>query len=195
MAAPTKLNLKIYQGSTFTEAIRWESSTKVYKAISGIPKAAPTVINVVGHGIKPGWRFKVSNVLGMVDINSSEYYIASEVATDAITINALNSLGFKDYISGGVVEYNQPVSLIGYTARMQLRAKVDSTEILAEYSTTDGTIILDTTNNIINIIVDAITTAAYTFSSAVYSLELVSGTGVVTQLTNGNISIVKEVTR
>jgi hypothetical protein len=41
MTAPTKANLKIYQGSTFREVFRWESYTKVYVPITGISKTAP----------------------------------------------------------------------------------------------------------------------------------------------------------
>lgn len=62
MPSPIKLNLKVYQGATFREPLRWESSTKVYKPISGITKSAPIVINAVGHGIPVGWRTKVTNV-------------------------------------------------------------------------------------------------------------------------------------
>ena len=29
MTSPVKLNFKVYQGSTFKEVLRWESSTKV----------------------------------------------------------------------------------------------------------------------------------------------------------------------
>ena len=62
MSAPVKLNFKIYQGSTFKEVLRWETSTKVYKPISSITKAAPMVISSTAHGIPVGWRTKVTNV-------------------------------------------------------------------------------------------------------------------------------------
>lgn len=195
MSTPAKMNLKMYQGSTFEEVFRWSSSTKVYKAITNITKAAPAVVTAVGHGMPAGWRFKITNVVGMKEINSdSEYHLASETTTDTVTINDLNSLGYTAYQSGGVVEYNLPVSLTGYTARMQLRPKVASEEILLELTTENGGIEIDPVASTIKIIVSATQTQALTFSSCVYSLEMVKS-GKVTQLVSGSISLEKEVTR
>lgn len=195
MQAPTKLNFKMYQGSTFQEVLRWESSTINYAPITGITQAAPCVISSVGHGIPAGWRFQITNVVGMTDINSTTYQIASSVTADTVTLNTVNSLGYKAYTSGGVMSYNTPVDLTGYTARMQIRAKITDTLPIDEYTTVNGKIQVDTVGKSIIILVDATTTAAYTFSSGVYSLEMISPTGVVTQLTAGTITLIKEVTR
>lgn len=195
MSTPAKINLKMYQGSTFEEVFRWASSTKVYKGITNITKAAPAVITAAGHSIPAGWRFKVTNVVGMKEINSdSEYHIASETTTDTITINSLNSLAYTAYTSGGVVEYSLPVSLTGYTARMQLRPKVVSEEVILELTTENGGIIIDPVAATIKVLIDATQTQALTFSSCVYSLEMVKS-GKVTQLVSGSISLEKEVTR
>lgn len=195
MTAPIKLNLKVYQGATFRETLRWESSTKVYKPITGITKAAPVVIAAIGHGMPAGWRFKVTNVAGMTEMNSNDvYHVASIVDTDSITVNAINALGYKDYTSGGVVEYNQPVDLAGYTGRMQIRAKLESTEVILELTTETGGIVIDNTEKTISILMTATQTAAFDFTSAVYSLELINGAEVVPFLTGG-VSLVKEVTR
>lgn len=195
MVAPVKLNLKIYQGSTFEESLRWESSTKVYKAISGITKAAPIVITAVGHGIPVGWRTKVTNVNGMKEINSSEnYLVVTSTTTDTVTVNAVNSLSYTDYISGGVLEYNQPNSLTSLTARMQIREKITSDTFIEELTTENGKIIIDDVQKTITILLSATTTAAYNFSSAVYSMELINGT-TVTPFITGTITVEKEVTR
>lgn len=195
MVAPVKINFKMYQGSTFKEVLRRETSTKVYKAITGITKAAPTVITAVGHGIPVGWRAKVTNVAGMTDINSTEtYHTITGTTTDTVTINALNSLGYKDYVSGGVLEYNQPYDLTGITARMQLRGKITDTDYIVELTTENGGIVIDNVDRTITIVVSATATAAFTFSSAVYSMELIDGTEVIPFIT-GNITLEKEVTR
>lgn len=195
MAPPVKINLKMYQGSTFKEVFRWESSTKVYRAISNITKAAPVVITATSHGMPDGWRFKVTNVGGMKEINSdSTYHIASPVTANDITINSVNSLGYTTYTTGGVIEYNQPVVLTGYTARMQLRAKKESTDILLELTTENNGILLDNSLGTITITATAAQTTALTFSSAVYSLEMVKGAEVL-QLLTGSISLDKEITR
>lgn len=191
---PVKINYKIYQGSTFNGVLRWESPTLVYKPITGITKAAPTVLDVVGHGMPAGWRFQVSNVLGMKEINSEEFYTATSVTADSVTINSLNSLGFSTYTSGGVVSYYEPVALAGVTARMQIREKLTSTDVIDELTTENGKIVIDANAKTITILIDALDTAAYTFNTAVYSLEVTTG-GVVVQLSTGTLTLVKEVTR
>lgn len=193
--ASTKLNFKITQGSTFTQTLRWESGTKVYKPISSILKQAPMVVIAATHGLPVGWRTKITNLTGMKEISSTQYYTVSAATTDSITINAVNSLGFSDYVSGGILEYNDPVNLAGFSARMQIRAKLEDTAIIKELTTQNNGIILDNTLKTIKIYISATDTAALTFQNAVYSLELVSGGGEVTQLVNGTISLVKEVTR
>lgn len=195
MPAPVKLNFKMYQGSTFKEVLRWESSTKVYKPITDITKAAPVVITAAGHGLPVGWRTKITNVVGMKEINSSDtYHTVSEVTTDTVTINGLNTLGYTGYASGGVLEFNEPTSLSGFTARMQLRSKTTSDTVLLELTTGNGGIVLDTALGTVTITASATQTEALTFSSAVYSLEMVKA-GEVIQLLTGFITLDKEVTR
>jgi hypothetical protein len=195
MPAPVKLNFKMYQGSTFKEVLRWESSTKVYKPITDITKAAPVVITAAGHGLPVGWRTKITNVVGMKEINSSDtYHTVSEVTTDTVTISGLNTLGYTGYASGGVLEFNKPTSLSGFTARMQLRSKTTSDTVLLELTTGNGGIVLDTALGTVTITASATQTEALTFSSAVYSLEMVKA-GEVIQLLTGFITLDKEVTR
>lgn len=195
MITPTKINLKIYQGSTFKEVLRWESAVKTYAAITGITKAAPMVITTPAHALPAGWRFKVTNVAGMKEINSTDtYQTATTVDTNTITVNAVNSLGYTDYISGGVVEYNQPNNLFGVAARMQIREKINSTTTLDELTTENGKIVLDNVLKTITILLTDTITAAYTFSSAVYSMELIVS-GEVIPFIYGDIALIKEITR
>ena len=132
----------------------------------------------------------------MKEVNSVDnYQTVTSVDTNTLTFNSVNSLGYTDYTSGGVLEYNTPVNLTGYTARMQLRAKLDDVDFIDEYTTVNGKLQIDTSGKAITILVDAVTTAGYTFTSALYSLELISSALVVTQIANGTITLVKEVTR
>ena len=197
MTTPAKINFKVYQGSTFSEVLRWESPTKVYKNISGITQAAPIVISTTAaHGVPVNWRVKVTNVLGMTDINSNDnYQIATEVTATTITLNAINSLAYKTYISGGVIEYNQPIDLTGYTGRMQIRSDIDSTTVIAELTTANGGVLIDNTLKTITLTMPSATTTAFTFTSAVYDLELISSGNQVTQFCGGVITLFKEVTR
>jgi hypothetical protein len=196
MGAPAKINFKMYQGSTFDEVLRWESSRKIYKAITDITLAAPAVVTATAHGIPDGWRVKVTNVGGMKEINdTTNYRVATLLTSSTIELNEINSLGYTTYTAGGVLEYNEPVDLAGFTARMQLRTKIDDADTIAEYTTVNGKLSINNTTKTINILVDATTTSEYTFSSAVYSLEMISGSGVVTPLASGTITLIKEVTR
>lgn len=197
MTQPVKLNFKIYQGSTFQEVLRWESSTKVYVPITNITKAAPVVITANAHGIPVGWRARVTNVAGMKEINCSEdeYYQITDTTTNSVTINAVNSLAYTTYTSGGVLEYNQPVDLAGYTARMHIREKLESTSIILQLTTENNRILIDNTAKTITLKISAADTAALTVPQAVYNLELVSASGTVTSLIAGNVQLLKEVTR
>lgn len=195
MVAPVKVNFKVYQGSTLKELIRWESNSITYKTITGITKAAPMVVTAVGHAIPLGWRAKIVDVIGMKDVNSADnYLVATGTTTDTITFNAVNSSGYTAYTSGGTLYYNTPSSLSGITARMQIRAKLGSTTVLEELTTENGKIILDDTLKTITLLISATQTATYTWTSAVYSLEVISG-AIVTPLIYGSITLDKEITR
>lgn len=194
MTSPVKLNLKIYQGSTFRQVLRWESSTKVYVPITNITKSAPVVITAANHAAPLGWRIKVVGAGGMKEINQLDYQTVTDKTTDTVTLNQINSLGFTTYTSGGVLEYNRPVDLTWYTARMQIRAKVDSDTVLHTLTTENGGILLDDVAKTITMYIPDETTQTFTFKAAVYDLEMISG-GEVTALASGSITLVREVTR
>lgn len=191
-----KLNFKMIQGSTFREVLRLESSTKVYVPITNITSTAPVVITAANHGIKAGWRVKITNVGGMKEINSTEtYHIVTSANTNDITINAINAVGYTTYTTGGILEYNQPVSLADTEAVMHIRTKLKSDTVLEELTSDAGQIILDDTNHTITILLSDEITANFSFNTAVYSLELITTSGDVTQIVAGTITLEKEVTR
>ncbi len=194
--SPTKINFKVYQGSTFKEVLRWASSTIVYKPITNITKDAPAVITAIGHGVPNGWFIKVTNVTGMKEINSdTNSLLVTSTTADTITINALNSLGFAAYTSGGIVSYYEPINLTGFTARMQIRSKLEDTVVIHELTTENAGIVIDNTEKTIKLNITPEATALFTFTNAVYSLELISSGGEVTPFSNGSIMLIKEVTR
>jgi hypothetical protein len=194
MASPVKINFKIYQGSTFREVLRWESSTKVYVPITNISKSAPVVVTAANHNCPIGWRARVVGAGGMKEINTEDYRLVTAVSTDTVTFNSVNSLNYTAYTSGGVLEYNQPVPLVGYTARMQIREKLDNPAILLELTTENGGIEIDTTYYTITVLANAQQTQGLNFKTGVYSLELVRGTEVV-PFCSGSVGLVQEVTR
>lgn len=194
MAAPIKVNLKVYQGSTFNQVFRWESNTKVYPLITNITKAAPMVITAPSHGVVVGWRVKPTNVGGMKELNTGEYLTVTGVTTDTVTFNSINSLAYTAFTSGGVLEYNSPINLVNLTARLQVRETATSDTILTELTTENGLIQIDNTAKTITITIPASTTQNLDFKKAVYNLELVRG-DVVIPFSYGSVSLVTEATR
>lgn len=194
---PAKINYKVYQGSTFQEVYRWETQTKVYVPIQSISKAAPCVITTSQNHVLPNnWRFKVVGAGGMKEINNTgdTYHIATATTQNTITLNQVNSLQYTAHTSGGVVEYNEPVDLSTYSARMQIRETVDSTTTIYEATSQAGQIVLDNTYKTITITILGNVTSQFTFTTAVYSLELYNGNNVIPFLV-GNLTLVPEVTR
>ena len=78
---------------------------------------------------------------------------------------------------------------------MQIRETIDST-VLLELTTTNGGIVINPTDYTITVKMTSAQTTAFTFSTAIYSLELTDTlSGKVTTFLTGNLSLVREVTR
>ncbi len=88
-----------------------------------------------------------------------------------------------------------PIDLTGCTARMQVREEVESTAALLELTTENGRIALGGTAGTVNLLIDAGTTAAITWSGGVHDLEIVHPSGEVTRLAEGSCCVSPEVTR
>ena len=88
-----------------------------------------------------------------------------------------------------------PVDLTGCTARMQIRSKVDSPDVLLELTTENGGITLGGAAGTVRRFVDATDTAAITWKSGVYDLEIEFPDGTVRRLISGGVSVSPEVTR
>lgn len=195
-------DLEIQQGKTFSRVVRWETTPLVYKSISAITKASPVAITAAGHGLTDGWRVAVVSAGGMRQINAKhwplidvDFHPCTYVNSGSITLNDVNSADFTTYTSGGALVYYTPVSLSGFTARMQARATVEATATLFELTTSNGGITLDDSAKTITLLISATATAAFDWTDGVYDLELVSGGGVVTQVLKGAVTVSTEVTR
>lgn len=88
------------------------------------------------------------------------------------------------------------VNLTGCTARMQIRKAVNDTTVLDTLTTENSKLAIhEPLNGKFKIIIPAATSTAYTFTSAVYDLEIVFSDGTVTRVIEGCLSAVPEVTR
>lgn len=195
-------DITILQGKTFSMVVQWQTTPLIYKAISGITRAAPPVLTVASHGAPDGWPAAVIGAGGMTQINAknwplraSDFKPITSLGASSLSFNDRSSERYTAYTSGGYLVYYTPVSLSGFTARMQIRESVESTTTLLSLTTENSRIALDNTAKTITLTISATDTAALDFSTGVYDLELVSGGGVVTELLNGNVLLDTEVTR
>jgi hypothetical protein len=90
---------------------------------------------------------------------------------------------------------NTPINLTGYTARMQVRRKYSEPTTLLNFTTENGAIVLGGSAGTIEVTGLATLTDDLPIKPAVYDLELVSGSGFVTRLIEGSVTITPEVTK
>ena len=199
-------DLVIQQGKTFTLVLRWETEPVVRKAITGVSFAsgAPR-ITAVGHGAPDGWRCTMYGIKGPKQLNaennpprSDDYHAATVLDADTIELNEINPYDEQGnelpaYVSGGYLQYNTPVDLSGYMARMAIKDKISGTVLHSMTTENDG-IALNNTKKTITLTIAATDTDDFAWTRGVYDLEMVSGTGVVTALISGKVTVTKEVT-
>ena len=87
------------------------------------------------------------------------------------------------------------IDLTGYTARMQIRLKKTSTAFIHEITTAGSGITLGGVLGTITLLITDVETAAFTFTTGVYDLEIISAGGIVTRLLEGTASLSKEATK
>lgn len=92
-------------------------------------------------------------------------------------------------------ELGNPIDLSGYTGRMHVRSEITDTVTLLEVTTANAYMVLGGAAGTITLNVPASVTAALSFDTAVYDLELESSGGDVTRLLKGSVGLSPEVTR
>ncbi len=194
------LDLTIVRGSTFSLVVLPEAPPIIYKAITAALQTAPLRLTVPGHGLVSGRKVAITNMKGMTEANAvanevreSDRRPCTVIDPNTIEINAINAAGFRPYISGGILQYNTPLDLTGYIARMSITDKLDGTELF-RLDTLNGRITVNTTDGTLTLTISAVESAALTFSKGVYDLEIESPSGVVTKLLYGAVTVSKEAT-
>lgn len=198
---PGRVNFRMYQGSTFNQMFRWESKTLEYATIESINKSAPCLLTVhTGQPTPPpSWRVRITGAGGMKEINLNDqpeaYYISTNTIGRDVTINEINSVNYGVYTSGGVLSWYEPVPLIGYTAQLQIRKNISSADIITELTSADGDIVFDNVDKTIQVKIAKEITRDFDFTTAVYSFELTDQDDNTVTFLQGNITLIKEVTR
>lgn len=88
----------------------------------------------------------------------------------------------------------QPLSLTGYTARMQVRPYMGASKTADDLTTENGRIVIED-NGRVRVILTHEATSKYKFDEGVYDIEIVSAEGDVTRIVGGRMIVRKEVTR
>lgn len=196
------MDIAIKQGSTFSLTLKYGQPQFAVKAITGITKSGQAVVTATGHGLTVDWPVWIVGVAGMDQLNHTSDELRDACAAyygyyvDANSLRLdVDTTRFGTYTSGGEVLYHPPVNLTGFTARMQIRETVESTTVLHSLTTENGGITLGGAAGTIALTISASDTAAFTFDTAVYDLEVVSAGGVVTEVASGAVLMNDEVTR
>lgn len=93
-----------------------------------------------------------------------------------------------------------PISLAGYTARMQVRTfdtttRDPSTSVVANYTTENGYMTVGGSAGTVTLLIPPADMAAYEPGNYVYDVEVESSTGETTRIVQGKFTVRAEVTR
>ena len=202
-------DLEITQGKTFEAAFGWAQGKFVWKAITGVSQAAPLQLTAVGHDLKDGWPYWISDLKEQACLNNvrngcegepdelGEPYLAEVVDADTLAINHLNGARFKAYVSGGAIRYYAREDITGYTAQMQVRRSPGAGEILFEASSTGANpmIVVDSDSATFHLTIPADAFDDSVIASGVYEIEITAPDGRRYQLARGEIRIMRDVVR
>ena len=195
-------DITITQGKTFIFPVRWgKKKSIIYKAITAVLQKAPLRLMVTGHGIPDGWPAAISGVKGMIELNVKdpnrvrdyEFHDVTVIDVNTIEINDINAAGFHEYVSGGYLQYHEPVDLTGFDARGSIKDKA-GVEMLP-LTTANTRLVIDLTTKTTTIRIAATDTALLTGDPGDYEVEMVSGDvpPVVTQTVIGSVTVAKEI--
>ena len=206
MTCGTK-DLSLVAGTSFSLVLRWESAPILRKAITAISVAtgAPR-ITIAGHGIPDGWRVAVTGAKGMTELNAEDparlrdldYHQATVLDANTIELNEVNGADFKAWTSGGIVQWNTPVSLAGFAGIVRVEDRhggtVWASNLVADDPLDILELLIDDTLKTITPVFPEIATTALAGKSGVWEVKMISGaaTPVPTQLLRGKLSVGKE---
>lgn len=203
-------DLHIKRGSTFRKTLRWLTDHMIYKAVTGMPSTAPVRFTVPAHGMTDGALAAVSGLVGPTALNAvnspplysddplySDFRPVSVVDVDTIEFNDMSAAAMPAYVSGGIVQYREPVDLTGMTARLQMRTTIEAADPPElELTTENGGIEIYPSAHRIDIVIeDEQTEVLFLVTGAgVWDIEMLSG-DEVERIDEGKVTCSPEVTR
>ena len=170
-------DLYLQQGKTQPLVLRCETVPIVYKTISAIQKSAPVRMTLNNTtGLLDGWRVAVTGVKDIDTeankVKDKDYHAVTLIDATTIEINDINAVGFKTYTSGGVLQFNTPLDLAGYDARLEIRNKKNGDTVLYTMTVTNKLIAIDNALKTVTLYFDAVPFSDLTWKKGYYELEL-----------------------
>ena len=89
---------------------------------------------------------------------------------------------------------NSIISMVGWTAKMQIRTKVNEVTVLDELTTENGRLIVEVDGSLLIDFPDNVT-AAYAFTTAFYDLFVTNPDGDSKKLLKGKVTVTLSITR
>ena len=102
---------------------------------------------------------------------------------------------FRKRLTWKAKKTGTPIDLTGCTARMQVREEIESPTALLSLTTESGGIVLGGVAGTIELFISDEASAAFTWLSGVWDLEIEFASGEVRRLVQGTVSVSPEVTR
>lgn len=117
-----------FQGSTIAVGASYSATDVV---ITGISKASPAVVTAVAHGLTAGTVVKLSDIVGMTELND-EIVIIDTILTDSFALVGVDSTNYTTYVSGGVANaavFSNWCELTGYNRQGGSSPEIPATTI------------------------------------------------------------------
>lgn len=203
-SAPTRRNLVIRRGRTFSLFVRWGMEPFKTVRIAAISNAASVRFTTqTPHGLVGGWPVAVVDAQGMDEMNArgnpptiSDCFAATIIDPSVVEWNGKSSAGFGEHEPNtGYLQWYTPKSLVGCIARMTIKDRIGGTALLLLRS--DGVtpaLVLDDNLKEVKGRLDAAITEPLTWTQGVYDLEIEEPDGTVTAVAEGNVTAIQEVT-
>jgi len=190
-------DLEMDQGADWSNTFNWYGGGTFRAPIEEIDPGYPTQIRVTAHGLPSSSDTPVilSGIIGAEVLNSKDTGIEMCTRVDADYFTVPVSTVASEWLVGtGEMTFYLPTNIAAFTARCKLKKYWHSTTALATLTTENGGIVLDANDGSIKLIITDTVTAGFTFTTCVYDVEMISGTGEVTRAFKGTITLSREIT-
>jgi hypothetical protein len=195
--------LLVLQGRTFERVVRWETEPFMFTRIASIANVAPVRITTIDpHGLLPGWRVAVVDAIGLDQLNAKsnppkdkDFHRVTVVDNSTIELNPLSAAAWDQHLPNtGYLQWYSPADILDFVGRMAIRPRVGGDLLFQLTTEPGGGLEIDFATREIRISINALITEAFSWTAAVYDLELESPEGVVTAILAGPITVEREIT-